>query len=137
MYPKIIKGNCHSDPRGTLFYNNEFDASAIKRFYIIENQNTDFIRAWQGHKIEHRWFSAVQGSFKIQLIKIDNWEHPSKDLKAVEYILKSNKLDILYIPNGYANSIQSIEEGSKLLAMADYSMGDVLDEYRFAEDYFK
>lgn len=137
MIPKIINGDCYSDPRGTLFYNNEFDASAIKRFYIIENQNTDFIRAWQGHKIEQRWFSTVQGSFKIRLIKIDNWEHPSKDLKAVEYIIKSKKMDILYIPNVYANSIQSIEEGSKLLAMADYSMGDVLDEYRFEANYFE
>ena len=56
MVPKLIKGNRHEDARGTLIYNNDFEASAIKRIYVIENQNTDFIRAWQGHKIEQRWY---------------------------------------------------------------------------------
>ena len=56
MIPKIIKGENHNDSRGILFYNNDFDASAIKRLYVIDNQKTNFIRAWQGHKIEQRWF---------------------------------------------------------------------------------
>lgn len=137
MIPKTTKGNRHTDSRGTLYYNNDFDASVIKRFYVIENQNTNFIRAWQGHKVEQRWFSAVQGSFKVQLIAIDNWENPSKDLKVVESILKSEKLDILHIPKGYVSSIQSLEEGSKLLVMADYLLGEVNDEYRFDAEYFK
>lgn len=78
MIPKIIKGENHNDSRGILFYNNDFDASAIKRLYVIDNHKTNFIRAWQGHKIEQRWFSVMQGSFKIKLTKIDNWEHPFK-----------------------------------------------------------
>lgn len=137
MIPKLIKGDYHSDSRGRLFFNNDFDASAIKRIYIIENQNTDFIRAWQGHKIEQRWFSAVQGSFKIRLIAIDNFEYPSKDLKVFEYILKSEKLYILYIPKGFVSSIQSLEKGSKLLVLSDFLMGEVNDEYRFESDYFE
>ena len=56
MIPKIIKGENYNDSRGILFYNNDFDASAIKRLYVIDNQKTNFIRAWQGHKIEQRWF---------------------------------------------------------------------------------
>lgn len=137
MIPKIIKGDRHTDSRGTLFYNNDFDASAIKRFYIVENQNSDFIRAWQGHKIEQRWFSVMQGSFKIRLIEIDNWEQSSRELGVVEYIIKSEKMDVLFVPSGYVNSIQSLEEGSKLLAMADYLIGEVNDEYRFEKDYFE
>lgn len=137
MVPKIIKGDSHTDSRGILTYNNDFDASEIKRIYVIENLNVNFIRAWQGHKIEQRWFSAIQGSFKIRLITIDNWENPSKDLKVFEYILKSEKLDFLNIPKGNVSSIQSLEEESKLLIMSDYLMGEVKDEYRFAEDYFE
>lgn len=74
MKPTLILGNCHQDHRGHLFYNNNFDATNIKRIYVIENHSVDFVRAWHGHKIEQRWFSAIQGSFKIQLIAIDNWE---------------------------------------------------------------
>lgn len=136
MNPKIISGNCHSDTRGSLFYNNDFDTTEIKRIYIIENENTDFIRAWQGHKIEQRWFSAVQGSFEVRLIEIDDWENPSKDLIPFVCSINAEKLDVIHIPKGFVSSIQSLEEGSKLLVMADYLMGEIKDEYRYAADYF-
>ncbi|WP_395051202.1 WxcM-like domain-containing protein [Flavobacterium sp.] len=137
MIPKIIKGDCRTDSRGTLFYNNDFDASAIKRIYVIENQHVNFVRAWQGHKIEQRWFSAVQGSFKIQLIAIDDWNKPSKNSERHTFLLDAKKLDMIMVPQGYVSSIQSLEEGSKLLVMADYLLGEVNDEYRFEGDYFK
>lgn len=81
MIPKIINGGSHTDDRGTLKFNNDFDATAIKRIYVIQNKSTDFIRAWQGHKVEQRWFSVISGSFRIQLIEIDHWEKPSKNLE--------------------------------------------------------
>ena len=136
MIPKIIKGNSHTDARGTLFYNNDFDASAIKRIYVIENNGTDFIRAWQGHKIEQRWFSAMKGSFKIKLIKIDHWDQPSKNLEKLTFTVNAEKLDVLHVPKGYVSSIQSLEEGSKLLVMADHLLGEIKDEYRYDVDYF-
>jgi len=136
MKPSIIKGAVHADTRGNLSYNNNFDASAIKRIYFIENKNTSIIRAWQGHKIEQRWFSAVTGSFKIQLIAIDNWEKPSIDLVPITFVLNADTLAILHIPAGYVSSIQAIEEQSKLIVMANYLMGEIKDEYRFEVDYF-
>ena len=135
--PSLIKGNVYSDARGQLFYNNNFDATIIKRIYLIENREALFVRAWQGHRIEQRWFSALQGSFKIDLIAIDNWESPSKDLEELSFIINAETLDILHVPAGYISSIQSLEEGARLLVMADYGLGDIQDEYRFALDYFK
>lgn len=137
MDPKLITGNRHSDQRGILLYNNDFDASLVKRIYIIENENLEFKRGWQGHQIEQRWFSAVSGNFKIQLIKIDNWENPSKDLEILTYIIDSEKLNILHVPSGYISSIQSLEQNSKLLVMADYLLGETKDEYRYDIEYFK
>ena len=136
MIPAITKGDRHTDLRGTLFYNNDFDLSAIKRMYLIENQNTDFVRAWQGHQIEQRWFSVIKGSFRIQLIAIDLWEKPSIDLEPLTYIVDSQKLDVLHVPSGYVSSIQSLEEGSKLLVLSDYLLGAIQDEYRYEMDYF-
>lgn len=137
MDPKLITGNRHSDQRGILLYNNDFDASLIKRIYIIENENLEFKRGWQGHQIEQRWFSAVSGSFKIQLIKIDNWEKPSVDLEIFTYVIDSEKLNVVHVPKGYVSSIQSLELNSKLLVMADYLLGEIKDEYRYDIDYFK
>ena len=136
MSPQVIQGNVHSDYRGKLFYNNDFDGTEVKRFYIIENKDTQFIRGWQGHKIEQRWFSAIQGSFKIELIKIDDWKNPSKILLPFKFELKSTQLNILHIPSGFITSIQSLVENSKLLVMADYPLGKTKDEFRFEIDYF-
>jgi dTDP-4-dehydrorhamnose 3,5-epimerase-like enzyme len=136
MGPNLISGNCHKDKRGQLFYNNNFDASTIKRMYIIENHSIEFIRAWQGHKVEQRWFSAVKGSFIIQLIAIDNWDKPSETLPRLDYVLESATLDVLHIPAGYVSSIQAVEEKSKLVVMSDYHLGEINDEFRYALNYF-
>lgn len=137
MIPKIVSGGSHSDTRGTLLFNNSFDATHIKRMYLIENKDTTFVRGWQGHRIEQRWFSVMQGSFKIELIAIDNWENPSKNAKIITYILNSEKLDVLHVPKGYISSIQALSIGSKLLAMSDYRLNEINDEYRFSIDYFE
>lgn len=135
--PEIIIGNCHSDERGSLYYNNGFDASAIKRIYFIENKEVTFKRGWQGHKIEQRWFSAVQGSFKISVILIDDWEKPSENLSTFDFVLKANALDILHVPKGCVTRIQALENDSRLMALSDYSLGEIKDEYRFESNYFK
>ncbi|WKL45043.1 WxcM-like domain-containing protein [Flavobacterium sp. ZE23DGlu08] len=137
MVPRIINGGSHSDTRGTVRFNNSFDATAIKRIYLIENNETTFVRGWQGHRIEQRWFSVLQGSFKIELIAIDNWENPSKELKLLSFIINAETLDVLHVPQGYLTSIQALKEGAKLLVMADYLLGTIQDEYRFDIDYFK
>ena len=134
--PKIIAGGVHEDARGTLHYNNDFVASDIKRIYTIANKDQDFIRAWTGHKVERRWFSAIAGSFQIKLIQIDNWENPTKNLPQLQFTLSSGSLDVLAIPSGYVSSIQAIEENSKLLVMADYVLGEIKDEYRIDKTYF-
>ena len=136
MKPTLISGNCHKDQRGQLFYNNDFDTTCIKRMYVIENHSVDFVRAWQGHKVEQRWFIAIQGCFKIQLIAVDNWDTPNENLPRIEYHLHSEKLDILHIPAGYITSIQALEEKSKLVVMSDYHLGELNDEFRYPMNYF-
>ena len=137
MVPKLFSGGRFADQRGSLFYNNDFDASIVKRIYLIENAATDLKRGWQGHKIEQRWFSAMCGSFTVKLIAIDNWETPSKDVEVFAFSLCSEKLDVLHVPPGYVSCIQAKEKGSKLLVMADYSFGEIKDEYRLPFDYFE
>lgn len=135
--PQIIKGEKYSDDRGHLFFNNDFNATSIKRIYFIENNDTEYIRGWTGHKIEQRWFIASEGSFTIKLIEIDCWEDPAKDLKVIKFDLTAEKLDVLHMPSGYVSAIQAREEKSKLLVMVNYSLGEIDDEYRFPSDYFE
>lgn len=133
----LIEGKRYEDERGIITFNNEFDASQIKRIYTIENHSEEFIRGWQGHKIEQRWFSSMAGSFEISVIEIDNFENPSKDLMISKYLLNQETLTYLHVPSGCITAIQSKEKNSKLLVLADYGLGEISDEYRFSLDYFK
>lgn len=136
-HPYLIKGGQHTDDRGQLCYNNNFTLTDVKRIYTIENWGRNTMRGWQGHKIERRWFTSVNGSFRIELIKIDSWEKPSKNCPIISFDLIDAKLDVLYVPMGFVSKIQSNTPSAKLLVMADYSIGEVEDDYRFALDYFK
>ena len=136
MIPTLITGGNYKDKRGILNFNNDFDMSLAKRMYLIENSDKLSIRGWQGHKKEQRWFSAIIGKFKIELIKIDNWKNPSKKLEKITFEISSINTDVLHVPAGYVSSIQSIIKSSKLLAISDYKLGAVCDDYKFPLDYF-
>lgn len=133
----LITGNKFEDHRGILQFNNEFDLSEVKRMYVIQNSINHTKRGWQGHSIEKRWYICLYGKFKITVIKIDNWESPSKDLPKSEYILEGNsELNVLYIEPGNITLIESLIEESKLLVYSNYKLGEVNDEYRFAIEHF-
>lgn len=132
----LCKGNKFEDERGVITYNNDFDASLVKRIYTIENLQTDFIRGWQGHLTEQRWFACVRGGFRINVIKVDDFENPSSDLESKKYDLRADVLDFLHIEPGCITAIQAMEENSKLLVLADYGLHEINDEYRFALDHF-
>lgn len=136
LEPKIIAGNLFRDHRGTVLFNNDFDASQIKRIYVIDNQDVKTIRAWQGHRIEQKWMAPISGRFKISLVKIDHSEIPDRNCEVQEFIVSAESLDVLHIPPGYANSVQSMEDHSKLLVMADHHAGEVNDEIKFESNYF-
>jgi hypothetical protein len=129
--PFLHKGSQHTDERGIITYNNNFDASSVKRIYTIENFSTDFKRGWQGHKIEQRWFSAMMGCFVIEVKPIIAFEQLMLDSAVHTFLLEDTTLDYLQVPAGYVTRIQALEKGAKLLALSDYHLGEIQDEYRF------
>lgn len=133
----LLEGKKHQDERGIITYNNDFDASQIKRIYTIENDSTDFIRGWQGHKIEQRWFASMKGIFEISVIFIDDFENPSQNLTIQKYVLTDGALTYLHIPAGCITAIQAKQTESKLLVLADFLLGEINDEYRYSLDYFE
>ena len=94
----LIHGGQHTDERGTVSFVNDFDMAPVKRFYIIEHPDTTIARAWQAHKKEQKWFYVVAGSFKVVLVKPDDWEKPSENDMVQEFILKSGMNQVLHIP---------------------------------------
>jgi dTDP-4-dehydrorhamnose 3,5-epimerase-like enzyme len=134
-YPQLIKGGIHTDQRGRISFVNDMKFDAIERFYIISNSAENSLRAWQGHKIDNKYFYCVQGTVKVHYVKIDNWESPSKNLKVESMILSAAESNVLHIPEGYANAIESLEVESKLISFSTLPLDRTgEDDVRFDSD---
>jgi dTDP-4-dehydrorhamnose 3,5-epimerase len=104
----------------------------IKRCYEISPANTSFFRGWQGHKIEKKWFYCLEGTLKIQLVKIDDFERPSPELLPITIILEAEMPEVLEVPRGYATGIRALAENSRLMVFSDSSLeASKADDYRF------
>lgn len=132
-----IKGGIAKDERGQIRFVNEFDMSLVKRFYMIKNVNTELVRGWRAHRIEQRWFYVVSGSFKIDIVAIDNWEQPNPLLEIHTEVLTAEDIKVLNVPAGYGTALRALEDDSELLVYADYPVTHTaLDDYTWPSNYF-
>ena len=130
--PYIIPGGIHTDERGAILHVNAFDFSGIKRFYQVQNKSTQIVRAWQGHKIEEKFFFVGKGAFLVAAVEVDDWNTPSKNLQADTFVLKALEPQILYVPPGYANGVQTLEKDSIITIFSNLSLSEsAADTYRF------
>lgn len=134
---ELIQGGEFVDQRGKLLYNNELNLGDAKRMYIVENNDTNIVRAWQAHKVEKRWFVAIDGISEIRLVKIDDFENPSENLKVENFVLSAETLDCLYIQPGYATSIQALSDNAKLAVFSNFMLGEINDDYKFDSQKWK
>ncbi|MDP3463658.1 MAG: dTDP-4-dehydrorhamnose 3,5-epimerase family protein [Bacteroidales bacterium] len=134
----LIKGNLHTDHRGTIRFVNDFTFDGIKRFYTITHPDNNIIRAWQGHKLETKYFYVTKGSFLINWIEIDNWEKPSTDLKINAHTLSQTQSEILIIPPGHVNGFKALEPGSTMMVFSDMLLEDsIKDDFRYPVEYWE
>ena len=134
---KNIQGGIAKDHRGQIRFVNDFDMSKVKRFYIIRNTDLDLIRGWRAHRIEQRWFYVLSGSFKIDIVEIDNWDQASNNLAVKTEIFKSEDNKVLHLSSGYGTAFQALEEGSELLVFSDFGIENApKDDYTYPVEYF-
>jgi dTDP-4-dehydrorhamnose 3,5-epimerase-like enzyme len=137
LSPSLISGGIATDQRGHIRFVNDFDMSQVKRFYIIENADTELIRGWRAHRTEQRWFYVIKGSFSLQTIKIDDWTSPSRDLPVAYQELHATDQHVLHMPTGYGTAFKALEPGSQLLVYADFPIDHAKeDDYTYPLDYF-
>ncbi|MBO6606480.1 WxcM-like domain-containing protein [Psychroserpens sp.] len=129
---QLIKGEIFKDNRGLLSSINDFDLSPIVRFYEIAPKDSTIVRAWQAHKKESKWFYCSKGAFQIKLIRIDDFDAPSDELKIETIYLNEGDPHILHVPGGYANGFKSEAKDSKLVVFSDYGLeASKDDDYRY------
>lgn len=128
----IFQGSLISDQRGVIRFCNGFQFEGIKRFYSIKHLSVEIIRAWQGHKLETKYFYVINGIFLINWINIDNWQNPSKDLDINTHTLTDTQSEILIISPGHVTGIKALEPNSTMMVFSDVLLEDSRkDDYRF------
>lgn len=133
----LIPGATYTDHRGTIRHVNDFNFEGVKRFYTIYHPYVEVIRAWQGHKVETKYFYVIKGSFLVNLVKIDNWEQPASDLLAETQILSDKESNLLKIEPGYANGFKALQPDSIIIVYSDKTLEESqADNFRWDAEYF-
>lgn len=129
---KVIRGEIFRDERGQISSLNEFHFEGVRRTYIIHHPDASVVRGWHAHQFERKWFYCIKGSFSVALVKVDNWENPSPDLKAEVFHLTAEESRIVCVPAGYANCLKAHEPGSIMQVFSDKVLPEALgDSWRY------
>ena len=135
--PYLITGGISFDDRGSVSFVNEFNFKKIKRFYMVENYQQNFVRAWHAHKNESKYALVTKGSAIVSAVEIDDWKQPSKDKKIFKFILSESKPAIVFIPNGFANGFKSLTKDMKIIFFSTSTLEESKnDDFRFDANYF-
>lgn len=134
---KILEGELFIDERGKIASLNNFSFDEIERIYFIHHPKTAVVRGWHGHQFEKKWFYCVKGAFKVDMIKIKDWEQPDRCQEPETYYLSEEKSQIICVPEGYANCIKAKTKDAVLMVLSNVLFQDCHeDSWRYQPDYF-
>ena len=138
----LTNGGLHADARGTLRFCNDFDMSAVKRFYTIANSAEQPIRGWIGHKRETKWFFPLIGTTIIEIEPMDDGRAERADRVEAEesdstrstcstrlktYTLSADMPVILKVPPGNWFCIKQ-DGNAEVMVFSDCKVGEFKDD---------
>jgi dTDP-4-dehydrorhamnose 3,5-epimerase len=134
---KAIKGGLVVDDRGTVSFVNDFNFKKVKRFYAVSNHSKDTVRAFHAHRKESKYAYVSSGSAILCVVRITDFDKPSKRVKVKRFILSEKKPEILYIPPGHANGFKPLINNSKIIFFSTSTLEQSKgDDFRYPYDYW-
>jgi len=126
--PVLLAGDFAVDDRGSVSFVNGFQFEGVRRFYLVENHRSGFVRAWHGHRREAKYITCVSGAAVVGAVAIDNWEQPSREQRPFRYVLSADKPAVLHIPPGYANGFLSLTSDTRLMIFSTATMAEARED---------
>lgn len=117
LKPTLITRQLNVDDRGYVY--GAFDKmheAGIKRTYVVENHNRNFVRAWHGHKKATTYMHVIQGAARLAATPIEGVEEP------VIVHASARSPAIFHVPPGYYNGAMSLEPGTKILVYSTVTL---------------
>ena len=122
MRPELIVGGSHSDVRGVLRFCNDFDMSAVKRFYTIANSAVEPVRGWIGHRKETKWFFPLKGKTTIVLESM-GCSRAETQRRGEEFVLDANEPNVLKVIPGNWFCIKQ-DGNAEVMVFSDCKVGE-------------
>ena len=127
MSPVLIQGGLHADTRGSLRFCNDFDMSAVKRFYTVSNSVECPVRGWIGHKRETKWFFPIKGTTIIVVEGFNHEMHESHEKSVDEFELNANDPKVLKVPPGNWFCIRQ-DGDAEVMVFSNCKVGEFKDD---------
>lgn len=130
--PSLTSGALAVDDRGAVGFVNAFNPSSYRRFYVVRNHASGFVRAWHGHRFESKAVTVLSGTALVCAVKPDDWDSPSPNLNVSRFVLSESAPGILEIPAGWANGFMTLLPETRLLFFSSASLEESkTDDIRF------
>ena len=119
---ELIQGGTYADDRGSLRFCNDFDMSAVKRFYTIANSAEQLVRGWIGHKRETKWFFPLSG---VTTIEVEPMDLAAKDAEVAKssVVLAADKPSVLKVEPGNWFCIKQ-DGNAEVMVFSDCKVGE-------------
>lgn len=119
---ELKQGGTYADARGLLRFCNDFDMSAVRRFYTIANSVEQPVRGWIGHKRETKWFFPVKGVTEIVVEPMDLAAKNAEVAKS-SVVLAADKPSVLKVEPGNWFCVK--QDGSaEVMVFSDCKVGE-------------
>ncbi|MCR5414801.1 MAG: WxcM-like domain-containing protein [Kiritimatiellae bacterium] len=126
MDERLIEGGKHEDARGKLRFCNDFDMTAVKRFYTIANSKDAPVRGWIGHKRERKWFFPLKGKTVIEIEPMDmNYE--AHEIHKRPFELDAERPEVLLVKPWNWFCIKQDGE-AEVMVFSDCRVGEYKDD---------
>ena len=106
---ETINGDLAIDDRGKVTFVNDFDFSGVKRFYMVENHTSGFVRAWHGHKEESKYLFVVTGAILLAYVPING-----NSMNVERMVVSADKPCIVHISAGY-HGFKTLTDDTKVI----------------------
>ena len=132
---RVIEGEIFKDHRGQICSLNSFHFEGVKRAYFIHHPDISVIRGWHAHQDERKWFYCLKGKFSLGLVKIDDWNNPSPELKPHIFELSEEQSRLICVPKGYGNCLKAHTPGAIMIVLSDKTLEEAEDDsWRYSSD---
>lgn len=130
--PVVFSGKEFIDDRGALSALPALEFKKIKRFYVLQNFQLNFVRAWHGHQFEEKFVWVIEGAAVVGAVAIHDFQRPDPNTRPHRFVLSGNQPSILYIPGGYANGFMNLTAHTKILFFSSSTLEESKnDDVRF------